>query len=97
MPCPGHEEYARIGGGRGATTLLKDDVAVEGDKVVLEFEGKGGKQIQREVEDPALARVVRKLGALRGRRLFDCRLCGSEERGDLSLARAFKAAEPTPC
>ena len=50
--------------------MLKDDVAVEGDKVVLEFEGKGGKQIQREVEDPALARVVRKLGALRGRRLF---------------------------
>jgi DNA topoisomerase-1 len=38
--------------------------------VVLEFEGKGGKQIQREVEDPALARVVRKLGALGGRRLF---------------------------
>ena len=67
---PGHEEYARAGGGRGATTLLKDDVAVEGDKVVLEFEGKGGKQIQREVEDPALARLVRKLGALRGRRLF---------------------------
>ena len=67
---PGHEEYAREGGGRGATTLLKDDVAVEGDKVVLEFEGKGGKQIQREVEDPALARVVRKLGALGGRRLF---------------------------
>ena len=58
---PGHEEYARAGGGRGATTLLKDDVAVEGDKVVLEFEEKGGKQIQREVEDPALARVVRKL------------------------------------
>ena len=50
---PGHEEYARAGGGRGATTLLKDDVAVEGDKVVLEFKGKGGKQIQREVEDPA--------------------------------------------
>jgi len=67
---PGHEEYARAGGGRGATTLLKDDVAVEGDKVMLEFEGKGGKQIRHEVEDPALARVVRKLSSLRGRRLF---------------------------
>ena len=67
---PGHEEYARAGGGRGATTLLKDDVAVEGDKLVLEFEGKGGKQIQQEVEDPALAGVVRKLRASLGRRLF---------------------------
>ena len=67
---PGHEEYARTGGGRGATTLLKDDVAVEGDKVILEFEGKGGKQIRQEVEDPPLARVVRKLSVLRGRRLF---------------------------
>jgi DNA topoisomerase I len=38
---PGHEEYARDRGGRGATTLFKDDVVLEGDKVVLEFEGKG--------------------------------------------------------
>jgi DNA topoisomerase-1 len=77
---PGHEEYARAGGGRGATTLLKDDVAVEGDKVMLEFEGKGGKQIRQEVEDPALARVVRKLSSLRGRRLFKAPDANGAER-----------------
>lgn len=67
---PGHEEYARRRGGRGATTLLKDDVAVEGDKLIVEFEGKGGRQIKRQVKDPALARLVRKLTSLRGPRLF---------------------------
>ena len=58
---PGYDEYAREHGGRGAATLLKKDVAVEGDKIVVEFKGKGGKQIKQEVEDRSLARVVRKL------------------------------------
>jgi DNA topoisomerase I len=68
---PGYEEYARERGGRGAATLLKKDVAVEGDKIVVEFQGKGGKQIKQEVQDRSLARVVRNLAALRGPRLFN--------------------------
>jgi DNA topoisomerase I len=68
---PGYEEYASERGGRGAATLLKQDVAVEGDKVVVEFKGKGGKQIKQEVEDRSLARVVRRLVAKRGKRLFN--------------------------
>ena len=67
---PGYEEYARSEGGRGASTLLKSDVALDGDKVVLEFKGKGGKEIRRELRDPLLARVLRRLSASRGRRLF---------------------------
>ena len=66
----GYEEYARSEGGRGASTLLKSDVALDGDKVVLEFKGKGGKEIRRELRDPLLARVLRRLSASRGRRLF---------------------------
>ena len=62
----GYDEYARERGGRGAATLLKKDVAVEGDKIVVEFKGKGGKQIKQEVEDRSLARVVQNLTALRG-------------------------------
>jgi DNA topoisomerase I len=38
---------------------------------VVEFKGKGGKQIKQEVEDRSLSRVVRTLSALRGRRLFN--------------------------
>jgi DNA topoisomerase-1 len=67
---PGYEEYARARGARGASTLLKSDVVIEGDKVVLEFEGKGGKQVKREVRDKLLARVVKRLSTVRGRRLF---------------------------
>ena len=67
---PGHEEYARSEGGRGASTLLKSDVAVNGDQVVLMFKGKGGKEIRRELRDPLLARVLHKLSAAKGQRLF---------------------------
>jgi DNA topoisomerase I len=67
---PGFEEYARNGGGRGAATLLKRDVEVAGDTVRLDFHGKGGKEIKRIVKDALLARAVRKLVKLKGRRLF---------------------------
>ena len=67
---PGYEEYARSEGGRGASTLLKSDVSVNGDQIVLLFKGKGGKEIMRELRDPLLARVLHKLSAARGQRLF---------------------------
>ena len=50
--------------------MLKNDVAVEGDKLVLAFKGKGGKDITRELRDPLLSRVVRKLVNFKGKRLF---------------------------
>jgi DNA topoisomerase I len=67
---PGNEEYAQARGSRGASTLLKSDVVIEGDKVVLEFEGKGGKPVKREVTDRSLARVAKRLSTLKGQRLF---------------------------
>ena len=67
---PGHETYARLDGGRGAATLTKNDVDLKGDKVLLSFPGKGGKVIEREVQDPLLARMLRSLRKLKGRRLF---------------------------
>ena len=67
---PGHDEYAQATGSRGASTLLKSDVAVTGDKVVVEFKGKAGKPVRREVKDRLLARVTRRLLAGKGRRLF---------------------------
>ena len=67
---PGHEEYAEASGSRGASTLLKSDVVVAGDRLMVAFEGKGGKPVKREVKDPLLARVAKKLSTLNGRRLF---------------------------
>jgi DNA topoisomerase-1 len=43
---------------------------VDGDRVVLEFEGKSGKSIKREVRDTLLARAIEQLQRLGGRRLF---------------------------
>jgi DNA topoisomerase I len=45
-------------------------VVIEGDKVVLQFEGKGGKPVKREIRDRLLARVAKRLSTLKGRRLF---------------------------
>jgi DNA topoisomerase-1 len=67
---PGYEEYAQERGSRGASTLLKSDVLVEGDTVMLEFEGKGGKPIKQAVRDKLLSRVAKRLSTLKGRRLF---------------------------
>jgi DNA topoisomerase I len=70
---PGSDEYAEARGSRGEATLLKSDVAVEGDHIVVEFEGKGGKPVKRELKDKRLARVLKKLSSLKGRRLFSVR------------------------
>jgi DNA topoisomerase I len=67
---PGYDEYARADGGRGAATLLKKDVRVEADRIVLEFDGKGGRRTRHVVKDAPLARVVKQLWARRGLRLF---------------------------
>jgi DNA topoisomerase-1 len=40
---PGNESYARLNGTRGATTLLKSNVTLEDDNLVLTFTAKGGK------------------------------------------------------
>ena len=55
---PGYEEYAQARGSRGASTLLKSDVAVEGDRIVIDFEGKAGKPIKLEITDRILARPL---------------------------------------
>jgi DNA topoisomerase-1 len=67
---PGSEVYARENGTRGAATLLKSDVTVKGDVIALRFRGKGGKFIAREIRSKRLARALKRLSALPGRRLF---------------------------
>ncbi len=69
----GGESYARDNGTRGATTLLKSDVKFDGGTVVLAFKAKGGKAVSKEVRDARLARALKRLLALPGRRLFQYR------------------------
>jgi DNA topoisomerase-1 len=70
---PGSESYARERGTRGAATLLKSNVSVDGKTVTLTFRAKGGKNVVKQFACPRFARVFEMLRALPGRRLFQYR------------------------
>lgn len=70
---PGNEIYARMHGTRGATTLLKSNVILEDDCVVLTFRAKGGKLLRKECNAKALVRAAETLRTLPGRYLFQYR------------------------
>lgn len=70
---PGNESYARLNGTRGATTLLKSNVAIEDDCIVLAFRAKGNKAVRKECDAARLVRAVNILRKLPGRRLFQYR------------------------
>ncbi|MBL6617619.1 MAG: DNA topoisomerase IB [Reyranella sp.] len=82
----GSEEYAREHGTRGATTLLKSNVRLAGDKIVaLSFKAKGGKLVTKDVRSPRFRAAVARLLDLPGRRLFQCR--------EADAVRPVRAAE----
>src|SRR3954470_8735086 len=67
---PGNESYARLSGTRGATTLLKSNVTLEDDGVVLSFKAKGGKAVRKECDAAKLVRAIGILSGLPGKRMF---------------------------
>lgn len=66
----GCEAYLETSGVRGAATLMKRDVTVEGHRIRLGFRGKGGKDVACVIVDPRLARALARFGELPGRRLL---------------------------
>jgi DNA topoisomerase-1 len=66
----GNDEYARHNGSFGLTTLRDRHVAVRGDTLRLRFRGKHGIQHDVSVDDPRVARIVRRCQALPGQELF---------------------------
>jgi Topoisomerase IB len=82
----GSDSYARERGTRGATTLLKSNVQIDGVVVRLHFRGKGAKTVAREVRDRTLATTCKNLLALPGRRLF-------QYRGTDGTLHAVRAAD----
>jgi DNA topoisomerase-1 len=69
----GSESYARLNGTRGATTLLKSNVAIEDDCIVLAFRAKGNKSVRKECDAARLVRAIEILRAVPGRRMFQYR------------------------
>jgi DNA topoisomerase-1 len=70
---PGNESYARLNGTRGATTLLKSNVTLEDDCVVLTFKAKGGKAVRKECDAAKLVRAIGILRGVPGKRMFQYR------------------------
>ncbi len=66
----GNEEYARANGSFGLTTLRDRHVRVRGETLRLEFRGKSGVQHSLTINDPVIARIVRRLHDLPGQELF---------------------------
>jgi DNA topoisomerase-1 len=66
----GNEEYRRENRSYGLTTLRSTQVEVAGGRLEFHFRGKSGKEHVVGVEDPRLARVVRRCQELPGQELF---------------------------
>ena len=66
----GNEEYARENKSFGLTTLRNRHAAVIGDRLRLRFRGKSGKEHEVALDDPRVARVVRRCQAMPGQDLF---------------------------
>ena len=66
----GNEEYARSNGSFGLTTLRNPHAQVSGSRLRLRFRGKSGVPHDITVEDPRLARIVRRCQGLPGQDLF---------------------------
>ncbi len=78
---PGNESYARLNGTRGATTLLKSNVVLEDDCVVLTFKAKGGKAVRKECDAAKLVRAIGILRGVPGKRMFQYRDNSGNVRG----------------
>jgi DNA topoisomerase-1 len=70
---PGSESYARLNGTRGAATLLKSNVMLEDDSLVLTFKAKGGKAVRKECNAAKLVRAIGVLRSVPGKRMFQYR------------------------
>lgn len=66
----GNDEYARLNGSYGLTTLRTDHAGVRGAELRLSFLGKSGVRHQVRLADRRVARVVRRCQELPGQELF---------------------------
>lgn len=67
----GNDEYARSNGSYGLTTLRNRHAQVQGSSLRLRFRGKHGIVIDVALEDPRVARIVRRCQAMPGQELFE--------------------------
>ncbi|MDR6214830.1 DNA topoisomerase IB [Paracidovorax wautersii] len=66
----GNEEYAATNKSYGLTTLRNRHAGVRGSQLTLRFRGKSGVEQEARLDDPRVARVVRRCQQLPGQELF---------------------------
>jgi DNA topoisomerase-1 len=66
----GNERYAEENESFGLTTMRNRHVKVEGARIEFQFRGKSGKFHRIALDDPKLARIVRRIRELPGQELF---------------------------
>lgn len=66
----GNDRYAVENDSYGLSTLLDQHATIRGAKVEFRFKGKGGKLHATSLEDPRLARIVKRCRDIPGQRLF---------------------------
>jgi DNA topoisomerase-1 len=86
---PGSESYARLSGTRGASTLLKANVVLEDDWLVLTFKAKGGRAVRKECDAAKLVRAIGILRGLPGKRMFQYR----DNAGNIRVVNATQVNE----
>lgn len=69
----GNDEYARENRSFGLTTLRRRHVKVEGSTLRFDFRGKSGVEHAVALQDPRLARIVRRCRDLPGQEMFQYR------------------------
>jgi DNA topoisomerase-1 len=66
----GTSRHLRLSGARGAITLLKSNVKINGKSITLTFKAKGGKPVVKDIHEPRLIPPTKLLLRLPGPRLF---------------------------
>jgi DNA topoisomerase-1 len=66
----GNDEYARTNKSYGLTTMHDGHAKIRGAKVTFDFKGKSGIQHSIDIEDPQLAKLVKRCQELPGQELF---------------------------
>src|SRR6185503_13816678 len=85
----GNERYARENGSYGLTTLRTRHVNVAGARIRFHFRGKSGKQHEVELDDPQLARIIRRCRELPGYELFQYQEEGVQRSVDSADINAY--------
>lgn len=66
----GNDEYEKLNGSYGLTTLKDNHVKVEGDKILFSFKGKKGIEHKISLKNKRLARMVKQCRDIPGKELF---------------------------